>query len=178
MDRQQDEHIRPVAAGELETLQEIERAAGQCFAEVGMPEIADDVPLPVTELDRYRQAGLAWVAVDLQDQPVAYLIADPVDGGLHVEQVSVHPSCARRGIGRSLLEHAAGHAVAGSSSVLTLTTFEHVPWNAPYYRRCGFRVLDEREWTPGLRAIRAREAAHGLDRWPRVCMRRDLPAGD
>ena len=48
----------------------------------------------------------------------------------------------------------------------------------PYYRRCGFRVLDEREWTPGLRAIREREAAHGLDRWPRVCMRRDLPAGD
>ena len=61
---------------------------------------------------------------------------------------------------------------------LTLTTFRDVPWNAPYYRRCGFRVLDEQEWTPGLRAIREREAGHGLDRWPRVCMRRDLvPAG-
>ena len=58
---------------------------------------------------------------------------------------------------------------------LTLTTFEHVPWNAPYYARLGFRILDDAEVTPGLRAIRQREAEIGLDRWPRVCMRRDLP---
>jgi hypothetical protein len=51
---------------------------------------------------------------------------------------------------------------------------DDVPWNAPYYTRCGFRALDDRELTPGLRAIRAHEAAIGLDRWPRVCMRRDL----
>jgi hypothetical protein len=49
-----------------------------------------------------------------------------------------------------------------------------VPWNAPYHRRCGFWVLGEGELTPSLRAIREREIAHGLDRWPRVCMRRDL----
>jgi GNAT superfamily N-acetyltransferase len=173
----QSQHIRPVSSDELEALQKIERAAGQCFADVGMPEIADDAPLPVSELDRYRRAGLAWVAVGAADAPVAYLIAEPLDGGLHVEQVSVHPSYARRGIGRSLLERAAMHAVAGGSSMLTLTTFGHVPWNAPYYRRCGFRVMDQREWTPGLRAIREREAAQGLDRWPRVCMLKDLPTG-
>lgn len=57
---------------------------------------------------------------------------------------------------------------------LTLTTFEHVPWNAPYYARLGFRILDDAEVTPGLRAIRQREAEIGLDRWPRVCMRRDI----
>ncbi|NEE42221.1 GNAT family N-acetyltransferase, partial [Streptomyces sp. SID7982] len=38
----------------------------------------------------------------------------------------------------------------------------------------GFRVLAEGELTDGLRAIRAEEAQHGLDRWPRVCMRREL----
>ena len=54
------------------------------------------------------------------------------------------------------------------------TTFAKVPWHAPYYLRCGFRLLSNSELTPGLRAIREREAAHGLDRWPRVCMRRDL----
>jgi GNAT superfamily N-acetyltransferase len=172
------QRIRSVSPDELERLREIERAAGQCFTDVGMPEIADDDPLPVSELDRYRRTGLAWVAVDRADQPVAYLIADPVDDGLHVEQVSVHPRCARRGIGRSLLERAARHAVAGGASALTLTTFEYVPWNAPYYRRCGFDILGEREWTPGLRAIREREAAHGLDRWSRVCMSKKLPTGE
>jgi len=49
-----------------------------------------------------------------------------------------------------------------------------VPWNAPYYARCGFRILGDAEVTPGLRAIRRREAEMGVDRWPRVCMRRDL----
>lgn len=168
--------IRLALADELGALQVIERAAGHGFADVGMPEIAADEPLPISALDRYRRAGLAWVAVDRADQPVAYLLADPVDAELHVEQVSVHPGSARRGIGRSLLEHAAAHAVAGGLPALTLTTFANVPWNAPYYRRCGFRVLDEREWTPGLRAIREREAALGLDRWPRVCMRKELLA--
>lgn len=52
----------------------------------------------------------------------------------------------------------------------TLTTFTDVP----YYRRCGFRTPAEDELGPGLREIRRQEAAHGLDRWPRVCMRRDV----
>jgi len=49
-----------------------------------------------------------------------------------------------------------------------------VPWNAPYYRRCGFRVIDDEALTPGLRSIQKAEAAHGLNRWPRVVMLRDL----
>ena len=72
----------------------------------------------------------------------------------------------------------AGHSSTGRSGTagpapLTLTTFAEVPWNAPYYARIGFRVLADAELSPGLRAIRAHEAALGLDRWPRVCMRRE-----
>lgn len=166
--------IRVVRPDELTVLQDIERAAGECFRDIGMPEIADDEPLPLSELDRYRTAGPAWVAVGGDDVPAACLVADRVDDGLHVEQVSVHPRSARRGIGRLLLEHAAEHAAGRQAAALTLTTFTHVPWNAPYYIRCGFRPVDDGELSPGLRAIRAREAAHGLDRWPRVCMRRAL----
>ncbi|MFB4426795.1 GNAT family N-acetyltransferase [Streptomyces sp. QL37] len=166
--------IRPVNIDELPLLQDIERAAGQCFREIGMPEIAEDEPLPVGELARHLRNGTAWVAVDPADAPVAYLIAEHVDGNLHVEQVSVHPDQARRGVGRGLLDHLAVHAVAGGAPALTLTTFLDVPWNAPYYARCGFRILDDGEIGPGLRDIRQQEAAHGLDRWPRACMRRDL----
>jgi len=53
---------------------------------------------------------------------------------------------------------------------------QYEPWPLPVlaaiYARCGLRVLDEAELTPGLRAIRHREAELGLDRWSRVCMRR------
>lgn len=166
--------IREAGENELPALQDIERAAGCWFRDVGMPEIADDEPPTVDELATYRRAGRAWVAVDVTDRPVAYLIADMVDGNVHVEQVSVHPDSARHGVGRSLLDHVAARAAADGVPALTLTTFAEVPWNAPYYERCGFRRLDDAELTSGLRAIRRREAAHGLDRWPRVCMRRDL----
>ena len=73
--------MRMRAAGdeELVVLQDIERAAGRCFRDIGMPEIADDEPPTLDELAAYRRAGRAWVAVDASDRPVAYLIADLVE---------------------------------------------------------------------------------------------------
>ncbi|MET7291038.1 GNAT family N-acetyltransferase [Streptomyces griseoloalbus] len=168
--------IRPAAPGELSALQDIERAAGAPFRDLGMPDVADDEPPTPDVLERYRRAGRCWVAAGAHDdRPVAYLIAEPVDDTLHVEQVSVHPRAARRGVGRALLAHATDHAREQGLAALTLTTFADVPWNAPYYARLGFRILTEPELTPGLRRIRAEEAGHGLDRWPRVCMRLGLP---
>jgi GNAT superfamily N-acetyltransferase len=168
-------HIRAVRAEELLALQAIEVAAGQPFANIGMAEIAQDEPYPLPVLAASEQAGLLWVTADETDAPVAYLMAAVVDRCLHIDQVSVHPGSARRGLGRGLLEHAGKHAAADGLAALTLTTFASVPWNAPYYQRCGFRVLNDTELTPGLRAVRQHEAELGLDRWPRVVMRRDLP---
>jgi GNAT superfamily N-acetyltransferase len=139
-----------------------------------MREVAEDEPLSIGELARYHQAGLAWVVADDADVPVAYLVADRVDGNLHVEQVSVHPGSARRGLGRMLLAPVAAHARSEGVPALTLTTFVQVPWNAPYYARCGFHLLDDDALTPGLHKIREHEAARGMDRWPRACMRRAL----
>jgi ribosomal protein S18 acetylase RimI-like enzyme len=163
--------IRPATPGDLPLLQNLERAAGAPFRDLGMGAIADDEPPGLGTLEGYRRAGRCWVAADDRDRPAGYLLAEPVDGALHIEQVSVHPRAARRGVGRELLAHAAGRARAEGLTALTLTTFAEVPWNAPYYARLGFRSLAGEELTPGLRRIRAAEAAHGLDRWPRVCMR-------
>jgi GNAT superfamily N-acetyltransferase len=158
----------------LPLLQEIERAAGRSFAGIGMGPVADDDPLPLDRLERYRKAGLAWVAVDAADAPVAYLVAEPVDGALHVEQVTVHPDHARRGIGRALIERLERHAAAAGVTELTLTTFAEVPWNAPYYSRLGFAPVPEEDWGPGLREVRRQEARHGLDVWPRLAMRKPV----
>ena len=123
--------IRTATEADLPAMREIERAAGTAFAEVGMREIADDEPLSLEELADYQAGGRAWVAEDVAGRPVAYLIADLVDEGVHVEQVSVHPSAARRGIGRALLDHAAAYAAARGASALTLTTFAEGPPGTP-----------------------------------------------
>ncbi|WP_221351139.1 GNAT family N-acetyltransferase [Streptomyces beigongshangae] len=162
--------VRAATSADLPLLQDIERAAGEPFRIFGMPEIADDEPPALDLLQRYRRAGYAWVAEDAAGPLVAYLIGEPVDGAFHIEQVSVHPDAAHRGVGRTLITYAAERARGQGLTGLSLTTFAEVPWNAPYYKRLGFRVLAESELTPGLRRIRAAEAEHGLDRWPRVCM--------
>lgn len=166
--------IRPAALAELPLLQDIERAAGEPFRALGMAVIADDEPPALDLLDRYRRNGRVWVSADRAGMPVAYLISDEVDGAAHIEQVSVHPAAAHRGLGRALIDHLASCAVADGLTALTLTTFTEVPWNAPYYARLGFRTLEEAELTDGLREIRRAEARHGLDHWPRVCMRREV----
>ena len=165
--------IRPVRKDELACLQDIEQAAGAPFAEIDKCEVAEDEPPSLETLAAYQQQGRAWVQAG-DDRPVAYLIADLVDGAVHIEQVSVDPAYAGRRLGRGLIEHVAEWARHQGIDALTLTTFTDVAWNGPYYERCGFRVLADSELTPGLRRIRAEEAEHGLDRWSRACMRREL----
>ena len=168
--------IRAPREDELPGLVELEAAAQTTFGEPGgIPEIAGDEPWPVEWLQRFTTRDRAWVALaDGDDVPVAYLVAEPVDGFLHVEQVSVHPRAARHGFGRALIDHLAAVAREDGVPALTLTTFADVPWNAPYYARLGFTVIDEGSLTAGLRRIREREATRGLEIWPRVVMRRPV----
>jgi GNAT superfamily N-acetyltransferase len=165
--------IRPPAPEELGRLQQIEVVAGRAFVHVGMPEIASDEPLPLEALEAYRAAGRAWV-VEVEGTVVGYVLVDVVDGQAHVEQVSVDPAFAGRRLGRALLDHVAGWARARGDAAVTLTTFREVPWNAPYYERCGYRRLAEDERGPELVALMAEEAVHGLDPADRVAMQLDL----
>nr|WP_240895938.1 GNAT family N-acetyltransferase [Kineococcus siccus] len=161
----------------MSRLQDIERAAGAAFRDLDMAAVADDDPPALTDLQTYQAQGRAWVATDDEaddDVAVAYLLLDVVDGAAHVEQVSVHPSHARRGWGRRLIETAADWARELGLAALTLMTFADVPWNAPYYARLGFTVIPEAELGPGLRAVRRHEHELRLDAWPRVSMRRPV----
>ena len=123
--------IRDARAEDLSKMRGIEAAAGELFRHVGMAAVADDPPPALDALAVYQQDGRAWVATDAADDPIAYLLLDVVGRFAHIEQVTVHPRYARRGVGRLLIEEAARWAGARGLSGLTLTTFEEVPWNAP-----------------------------------------------
>jgi len=165
--------IRPTRPADLSVIQEIELAAGELFRDVGMSDIADH-PVPTTEtLTEFLRAGHSWVFVDDADIPIAFVLVMLVDGLAHIEQVSVHPSYAHRGIGRRLIDHVDAWAAGRGLSALTLTTFRGVPWNGPYYERIGFATLDPGERGPELVRLMAEEARHGLDPAQRIAMRRD-----
>jgi GNAT superfamily N-acetyltransferase len=162
--------LRAARPDELRLLQEIENESGEVFRDIGMAEIADDDPLPLDVLAHLCGLGQVWVAAD--GAAIAWVAVEVVDGCAHVEQVSVHPDHARRGIGARLLDHVEEWARDRGLPALTLTTFRTVPWNGPYYERLGFRALDV--LTPGLADVVAQETARGLDPSARVCMRREV----
>jgi GNAT superfamily N-acetyltransferase len=160
--------LRAARDDELSSLQDIERTAGAFFRELGMHLVADDEPPTTDELLRFQQDGRAWVCVDENDDPIAYVLVDVVDGWLNLEQVSVHPAYPRRGLGRQLIDLADRLAAESGLGGLTLTAYVDVPWNGPYYERLGFRVVPDDETSHGMRAIREEEARRGLDAWPRA----------
>jgi GNAT superfamily N-acetyltransferase len=166
--------IRSPRRDELDGLRSIERDAGRAFAAIGLPEIAADEPPSTAELEAFRASGRAWVAVDERDLPVAYLVSSVVDGCAHIAQVSVASAHARQGLGAALIDHLATAARAEGRPALTLTAFRDVPWNAPYYERLGFAVVEPADQGPELAALVGREAVAIPGEAPRVAMRRPV----
>jgi GNAT superfamily N-acetyltransferase len=169
--------IRNAEEPDIPHLAGIERAAGELFHDVGMPEIAGDDPLPDDVLRLAAEEGLLWVAVEDAhgSRPVAYLMAKALDQSIHIEQVTVHPDHARQGIGSQLIDTCEAWAVTHGFSALTLTAFRDVPWNGPYYQRLGFVEVAPGDVSYDLADVVRHEHKAGLDRWPRVAMRRACP---
>ena len=151
----------------------IELAAGAAFRDIGMGAVADDDPIAENELAQAVAEGRLWIASDFGTIR-AYLLAIFLPECVHIEQLTVHPDAARRGIGAMLIESVCSDARVIASGVLTLITFRDVPWNAPYYRRICFADLAEESWPAGVADIVHAEQAKGWAMWPRVVMARDL----
>ena len=166
--------IRPARPNDGPRLQAIEVAAGAQFADVGHPEVAADPPKPVEALASYATAGRSWVAESPAGEVVGYVLVDVLDGEGHITQVTVDPDHQGQGIGKALIEQAKAWTRGNGLEAITLATFSEVSWNRPLYEHLGFRVLDEEEIGPELRAGRDLDEAHGLGPEGRVTMRLDL----
>jgi GNAT superfamily N-acetyltransferase len=163
--------IRPARTDDIPRIVAIEIASGEPFRDIGMISVADDAPPTPKELTDFIGDGLAIVDTDESDSPIGYILFDAlIDSRLFVEQVTIDPRQARRGIGARLLERGSDIARDLGLAGLSLTTFRDVPWNAQYYARLGFVILSENSWSRGLESRMEAEAARGLDAWPRVVM--------
>ncbi|SDH97131.1 GNAT family N-acetyltransferase [Janthinobacterium sp. YR213] len=168
--------IRAATGGDLPLLAQVERSAAALFGHAG-PELAwlaQGEPLPLSTLQMLRQHGGVWVAADGQDRPSGFLAAQPLDGQWFIVELSVALPHQRQGLGARLLDAAAAHARALGCACLTLSTYRHLPWNAPYYARHGFSAIEAAALGAGHALKLAREAQDGHDPALRCLMRKPL----
>jgi GNAT superfamily N-acetyltransferase len=149
--------IRVARPDDLAALPIIERAAAAVFRTTPYAHLADDDLVSADEVDLAHE--YVWVVVDGADRPIAFAIVHLLSESVHLHELDVHPDYARQGLGRLIATIADW---ARGATALTLTTFDDMPWNGPYYARLGFRTLDLATLSPGLQAVRQGEAEAGL----------------
>jgi GNAT superfamily N-acetyltransferase len=148
-------HIRPARPDDIGDIVAVDADACALHASVGIVFAhGDDHPYVVAEVARWTaavHAGLADVAVAEDDRPIGMAVSGLVDGEPYLEQLSVRCAWMRRGVGRRLLRGAIARAARAGGSRLWLTTFDHLPWNGPFYQSEGFVARDEAACGPELR---------------------------
>ena len=146
--------VRVASAADLAEVPAVEEAADELFRARGVL----DLPAPAPAALRAE----AWRVLVAGRPVVAFDVLERVDGDVHLEQLSVHPSAMRRGIGAALLEDVASTARGAGAQRVTLLTYADVPWNAPWYARHGWRETDD--LGPQLRALADSEVERDLAR--------------
>lgn len=152
----------------------IELAASAMFPEADLPP---DVRYRVTDeellLEAQSEARL-WVALTDDRTPVGFAMGDIVDGGAHLDEMDVIPEYGRQGIGTRLLRTLIDWARSLGYPTLTLITFRHLPWNAPFYEKMGFVSMVATEIGGELAQFLREESKAGIDVEQRVCMKLNL----
>lgn len=161
----------------LPEIPKIEQAAASAFPDEDLPAALRYLVTDRDTLLEARNEGRLWVAVDGANHAVGFALAEVFDGEAFLDEVDVHPRHARRGIGTRLVNTVIGWAESREFSSLSLITFRHLPWNAPFYERFGFVQLRRHELGPDMLQILDEEARAGIDVSKRVGMRRMLRSG-
>ena len=162
-------------------LTSVEKQAGAlfktCLVETGLTAAAFDHVVSSDDLAAAQQMGRLWVAVSPGGDRVGFALVIDVGGTAHLEELDVLPEHGRRGVGSRLLETVCAWAREAGYPRVTLSTFRDVPWNAPFYVRRGFRVVDPRDVSEQhVQLVRA-EKARGLRIDLRVIMERPTELG-
>lgn len=185
--------VIPASSFDFSRLGYIEAAGDAQFPPGRLPGEPGSDNVPVVELEAALAEGLLWIAVEKDgneerptdagntlgteknadaDRAVGFAVCEHRADHLHLRQIVIAPPLQRRGIGGLFMERVFSEAVKRGCSAVTLTTFADIPWNAPYYRRHGFRDLQNCEMTPELRKDLEAEKAAGMVR--RIAMIRSI----
>jgi len=145
--------LRAGTPADLDTLLRIDQDASVLFERAGLfLDLPPTHEFTVSERTRIRAslaAGGAIVAMDVDGHPIGFIAIGAIDDLPYIEQISVQPDHMGRGLGATLLDRAFDSLVARRA--LWLTTYDHLPWNRPFYERHGYVVVPERDCGIGIR---------------------------
>jgi GNAT superfamily N-acetyltransferase len=127
--------VRVASAADLLEVPAVEAAADELFRERGVVDLPAAAPAALR--------AEAWRVLVVGRPVVGFAVLERVDGAVHLEQLSVHPSAMRQGVGAALLEAAVSTAREAGARQVTLLTYADVQWNAPWYARHGWWVTDD-----------------------------------
>ena len=162
--------IVPARVRDVPLLAPIELAAAALLREHAPPSVLNEITSE-SELLEALQGGRLWVA-RADDTVVGFALVDMLADDLpHLEEVDVHPSHGRRGVGTALVQTVCEWLSRSGYAEMTLTTFRSVAWNMPFYARLGFEEVAAAELRPEVAAVVADETARGLEPASRVVMR-------
>lgn len=169
--------LRAGTPAEYAVLRDIDDDAGVLFDRAGLQlDLPGDHEFVVTERERWQRClleGRVIVALDARGREVGFAATCLIDTEPFLAQLSVRHAHMRRGLGATLLQ-ATVDSLAADHAALWLTTYDHLPWNRPFYERHGFARIAEQDCGDGVRAELALERRSLPLSQHRVAMRRAL----
>jgi len=157
---------------DLDRLPEIEARAAMLLDPADLPpEIASQTTSVEDHRESLAEGRLLVARLVDSSEVVGFASLKRVGGEGHLEELDVDPEHGRQGIGRALVLAAIEWAAQQGDSGITLSTFEHVRWNAPFYAKLGFETIPNEELSEALVEVRRVETRLGLDVGKRVIMR-------
>ena len=166
--------IERAQPGDVDTLCVIERKAVQLFRGHPAWPSYSAASIPPELLRQAIDRGLVWVARERSGAALGFIWLDVelAGGAIGIAEIDVLPDHGRRGMGAALLEHGCTWARAAGYRRVDLGTLADVPWNAPFYAKHGFVVVDKND--PACAYARQRDREHGFPDRLRVFMSRPL----
>lgn len=138
--------LREATENDTKTLTAIELDAVALFKAV--PELADlgETHASPDQLSTWLSSGRIYIAEDNGKQ-VGFVAAVTMDTTLYIAEISTVQEYQGKGVGTTLIAAVLDwarelSAATGSKPRVSLTTYREITWNAPYYRKRGFKEVE------------------------------------
>lgn len=167
--------IRRAELEDISNIMDIEQRSGKVFSLMPIDFLCNLPPeMPLHGFGFYEETiklkGL-WVT-ELETKVVGFICLHYIDeeSTIHISEFAVDYAYQKQRIGFQLINFVIELAKKECKNI-TLTTFYNVPWNAPFYEKLGFAIMDSNQLNERLALLLTQEAEVGLPKEYRCAMR-------